>query len=68
MTDPNLVILSGIFAQFLNNLPAPNSELDRLTFLYLDLNFSGADITPLIDLRRQHQTKQAESNRPGQVR
>ena len=48
-------------AQFLNNLPAPNTELDRPTLPYLDLNLSGADITPLIDLRREHQTKQAES-------
>lgn len=48
-------------ARFLNNLPAPNSNLDRPTLPYLDLNLSGADITSLIDLRRAHQTKQAES-------
>lgn len=53
---------AATIAQFLaDSLPAPNSDLDRPTLPYLDLNLSGVDITSLVDLRRAHQTKQAAS-------
>jgi hypothetical protein len=50
-------------AAFLESLPAPNMNADQPSnpFQYVSLDLSSAELSPLIDLRLGHQTKQAYS-------